>query len=1126
MLIADLHIHSRFSRATSRDGTPEQLDLWARKKGIHIVGTGDFTHPAWRQELEEKLTPAEEGLYVLKEEFRIHDPAASETMIPRFVITGEISSIYKKKGKVRKVHNLILLPGMEEAQIAAKKLEAVGNIHSDGRPILGMDCRDLLELFLETSGDAIFVPAHIWTPHFSVFGAFSGFNSMEECFEDLTSHIRAVETGLSSDPPMNWRVSALDAYHLISNSDAHSPAKLGREANLLDIPMAYAGIREAIQEGNGLCGTIEFFPEEGKYHFDGHRKCGVCLTPIQAREYGGICPVCGKKLTIGVSHRVEDLADRAEGIVGPRARPFESIMPLPEAIGSCLGCSASSAKVGREYQRMLQKLGSEFDILRKVPVEDIRRVCGGRMAEGIRRLRNGQVETIPGFDGEYGKIRLFSPNEQDEVEGQLSLMDLLGGGNGEIQTNDERDFRNELAKEPEEIAPASGLTESAVSVAPPKGVGGQTRDQMQDSLGQLNEEQRRAVCSMARHVAVSAGPGTGKTKTMVSHLAYLLEARRVKPSQITAVTFTNQAAGEMRIRIQRELGKKRRLGNMRVGTFHALCLEFLRQQGVEAVLTDEREAGELAKQALEDTGLSMSSRSFLSWVSKVKAGISRPDGLTLEETERRRKAMARYQELLAERNRMDFDDLLLKVLAQLEPENGDADRADPAAIRRWREGCAYLLVDEFQDINPIQYRLMKAWNAGGRELFVIGDPDQSIYGFRGADAACFDRLREDFPDLEQVRLLKNYRSTSEIIKAALAVIEENPGGQRRLEAVGDGRTGIPVRIVEGGSEKSAAIFAAKEINRLTGGIGMLEAHEAAAHTADQTVWGFGDIAVLYRTHRQAELLEKCLRQESIPYVVAGRESFLEADSVQGTLNFFQYLLNQEDSYAGERAQRLLWGLDENPLAHEILQLTAQEYRPLVCGREKPRLLGEMGAGKKSRGQCRPWQILNKWINQQGFTQDPAMKKLENMSVFYDSMEALLFSWKLGVESDVKRWFAGTHPSEAVTLMTMHGSKGLEFPVVLLCGVQKGTVPLEHTGDSVDSQEERRLLYVGMTRAKSQLILTVSGEESPFLKPLTHREAVRENMDVKKKQETYHQLSLFEEHRGLDRNTNSKKISSQ
>ena len=307
MYIADLHIHSRYSRATSKDLTPEQLDYWAGRKGIQILGTGDFTHPAWREELQEKLVPTEDGLYALKDDLRLSDRTLAGSGKTRFVISGEISSIYKKNGKVRKVHSVILLPSLESAELLSRKLETIGNIHSDGRPILGLDCRDLLEITLEICPEAIYIPAHIWTPHFSLFGAFSGFDTVEECYEDLTPHIHAMETGLSSDPPMNWRLSALDSYQLVSNSDAHSPSKLGREANLLNIEMSYGGLYGAIQRGDGLEGTIEFFPEEGKYHFDGHRKCHLCLSPVEAERYDGKCPVCGKKLTIGVSHRVEQL---------------------------------------------------------------------------------------------------------------------------------------------------------------------------------------------------------------------------------------------------------------------------------------------------------------------------------------------------------------------------------------------------------------------------------------------------------------------------------------------------------------------------------------------------------------------------------------------------------------------------------------------------------------------------------------------------------------------------------------------------------------------------------------------------------------------------------------------------
>lgn len=409
-MIADLHIHSRFSMATSKEGTPENLDFWARKKGISLIGTGDFTHPVWREELKERLVSEGNGLYRLRDEYVKEESRKFPGEGTRFVVSGEISSIYKKNGKTRKVHNVILLPGLEAADAMAQRLEKIGNIHSDGRPILGLDSHDLLEMMLDVCPEGILIPAHIWTPHFSVLGAKSGFDSVEECFEELAPYIHALETGLSSDPAMNWRISKLDRYQLVSNSDAHSPSKLGHEANLLDIDCSYEGLYRAIQTGEGLEGTVEFFPEEGKYHFDGHRKCGVSLSPVEAERLGGICPVCGKKLTMGVDHRVEQLADRAEGFVKKDGKKYESLVPLPEVISTCMGYSAASKKVQGCFEQMIQTLGTEFDILRNVPSEDIKSCAGERIAEGIENVRTGNVKRIPGYDGEYGKIELFDEN--------------------------------------------------------------------------------------------------------------------------------------------------------------------------------------------------------------------------------------------------------------------------------------------------------------------------------------------------------------------------------------------------------------------------------------------------------------------------------------------------------------------------------------------------------------------------------------------------------------------------------------------------------------------------------------------------------------------------------------------
>lgn len=607
--IADLHIHSRYSRATSKQGTPEYLELWAKKKGISIVGTGDFTHPEWRKELAEKLGPAEDGFYCLRKDSVLEESRKYGGETPRFVISGEISSIYKKNGKVRKVHNVILLPGLEDAEKLSKKLETIGNIHSDGRPILGLDSHDLLEIMLEICPEGILIPAHIWTPHFSLFGAFSGFDTMEECFEDLTPYIHAVETGLSSDPPMNWRLSALDRLQLISNSDAHSPAKLGREANLLDIEMSYQGLYKAIQEGKGLEGTIEFFPEEGKYHFDGHRKCHLCLTPKEAEAYGGICPVCGKKITIGVDHRVMQLSDRDDGEARKNKKPYENLVPLPEVIAASTGKSSGSKKVQEQYENMLKKFGPEFDILRKIPIEEIRKEEGYLVSEGIRRLRAGQVKRKPGFDGEYGTISLFEPEEIENPTGQMSFFNEWEG-TAEAGVQAVSDISGKLSqKEQEETSELSVEDRQDIS------------DENQKEKGQqLNEKQKQAVEIISRRIAVAAGPGTGKTKTLISRILYLLEERKVSPAEITAVTFTNQAAKELKERLEKQLGSRRSVNRMHIGTFHSLCLDFLKKQGKEFFLADPSALSETAREICKEYGLSMTPSQFLNKVSVQKTG--------------------------------------------------------------------------------------------------------------------------------------------------------------------------------------------------------------------------------------------------------------------------------------------------------------------------------------------------------------------------------------------------------------------------------------------------------------------------------------------------------------------------
>ena len=1057
MYIADLHIHSRFSRATSKEGDAPHLDLWAGRKGIGLVGTGDFTHPAWRAELQEMLTPAEEGFYTLKPQYRLASDTAGAAQPPRFVLTGEISSIYKKNGRVRKVHNLILLPSLQAAEELSRRLERVGNIHSDGRPILGLDSRDLLELTLTACPQAIFIPAHIWTPHFSLFGAFSGFQTMEECFEDLTPHIHAVETGLSSDPPMNWQVSALDGYTLVSNSDAHSPQKLGREANLLDCGLSYPALKHAMETGEGFGGTIEFFPEEGKYHLDGHRNCGVCLTPQEAESLGGLCPVCGKKLTIGVQHRVEELADRPLGQPRPQQKPFESLAPLPEVIAACTGASETSKKTQARYQAMLQQLGSEFYILRQAGFEDIQRVAGPAVAEGIRRLRLGQVERVPGYDGAFGHVVLLTPAERQALEGQTSL---FGAAKAKTTKKQGR---------PAALKPAAPQKEQAPS----------------QPAAQLNPEQRRAAEWTGPALAVVAGPGTGKTKTLTARILHLLE-QGAAPGEITAVTFTRRAAGEMEERLAAALGGKAALRGLTVATFHAICHDLL---GRPPLLSRE-EALALAEAVLRDGGQDMAPGEFLRQVSRVKNSTA-PQASPLPP-----QLYQAYQAALARRGAMDFDDLLLRA----------AERdLTPTQRRRF----THLLIDEFQDSNPLQLELICRWSQKGESLFVIGDPDQSIYGFRGADSGCFEKLRQRCPQLETLRLVKNYRSTPQVLGCAMPVISHNPGPARDLEP--QAPAGPPVRVLQGEDDLHQAAAIAKEIARMTGGMGMAEAGQDRSRERYRS---FSDVGVLCRTHRQAQLVERCLRHDSIPCQVTGREDLLQRREARGMLAFLQAVRDPADTAALSTCLELVWDcLPETISAVVDLSRAAGGWNRAFSGDSRA-FLGEFravsGFFQAAQGYFQPLQtekplaLLTRWEGERG--PFPGLEQLKNMAVFYPTTAAFLDALLLGEEADLRRGDGRNYASGAVQVMTLHAAKGLEFPVVFLPFLDQGSLPLESEHRPADIGEERRLFYVGITRAQEELVLLCGPQPSPFLEELPPGRAAWEHLPSR--QPTPEQLSFF------------------
>ena len=549
---ADLHIHSKYSRATSKNCNLEELALWAKKKGLSVISTGDFTHPAWFNEIKEKLVPAEEGVFRLRPE--IEKQIFPDGCPVRFLLSVEISTIYKKWDKTRKVHHVVFVPDMQTAENFRNKLDAIGNIKSDGRPILGLDSRNLLETTLESGEGSYIIPAHIWTPWFSVLGSKSGFDSIEDCYGDLAEHIFAVETGLSSDPEMNWRVSKLDKYRLVSNSDAHSPAKLAREATVFDTNTDYYSIMKALKTGEGYVGTVEFFPEEGKYHEDGHRKCNVCMTPEETRKLNGICPVCGKPMTIGVLNRVCELADRdCNNTFKPEtAGKVFSLVPLPEILSEFMNVGTSSKAVTLEYERLINKFGSELSILQDIPVDELSK-DSPLLGEGILRLRQGNVIKHAGYDGEYGVIKLFEDSELVKKNFINLKLDI--------------NIPEEPKTQPQTETFSSQLPATPQIVLQPQ--------EHANFSKELDQFQKAAVECPDKQLLIVAGPGSGKTTVLTRRIAYLIKEKHFLPQDCLAITFTRKAAQEMRERLSLLLPEQASFIN--IHTFHSLCLSILKE---------------------------------------------------------------------------------------------------------------------------------------------------------------------------------------------------------------------------------------------------------------------------------------------------------------------------------------------------------------------------------------------------------------------------------------------------------------------------------------------------------------------------------------------------------------------
>ena len=972
---ADLHIHSKYSRACSRDCDLEHLTWWAQRKGISLVGTGDVTHPAWQDHLRETLVPAEPGLFRLRPEL---DRDIARTLPPscvgdvRFMLSVEISTIYKRDDRTRKVHHLIYLPSFDAAAEFSKRLGKIGNLGSDGRPILGLDSRDLLEITLDSGEGAYLVPAHVWTPWFAVLGSKSGFDAIADCYADLADHVFAAETGLSSDPEMNWRVSGLDKYTLVSNSDAHSPPMLGREATVFDTELDYWSVRRALETRQGFAGTVEFFPEEGKYHSDGHRKCDVRFDPAETIAHNGLCPECGKPLTVGVLSRIQELADREPGHRPADAVDFRSLIPLPEIVGELLGVGPKSKKVLAEIAALTAAHGPELAILDEVPVDALA-ASNTLLGEAVGRLRRGEVIREAGYDGEYGVIRLFEPGELAKASGSASLFgdDLFGdlAVTAPERAKPKRATPAGVAAEPTELIEPAPLSQATAAGSPSAG----------SLLDGLDPDQRAAAAVPSGPLLIIAGPGTGKTRTLTHRIAHLVTERGVPASQCLAITFTRRAATELAERLEALVGPQAR--DLTVATFHSLGVRILREQHARVGLTARFGiADETAVRELRDEHGDM------------------------------------YKKELRARDLVDFDDLVEMPVELL--------AGDTALIEHYRARWPWVSVDEYQDVDETQYRLLRLLcaapdpadgsPAGG--LTAIGDPDQAIYRFRGADVGFFLRFQEDFPGATQVRLGRNYRSGKHILAGAVQAISPTTLVEdRTLRPCGSHTDHALIGLHHAIDEQAEASFVARTIDQLLGG-SSFHSLDSGRVVGDGTQGlSFSDFAVLYRTSGQARPVMEALTRAGVPFQKRSHDRLTDRPGVRA-------------------------------LARE---------------------LGLVGLHGSVVDRVR--QAAHAVDDEDAFT---ALELLLPLAARHgDDVAGFLSELALGAEVDT--W---DPRADRVSLLTLHASKGLEFPVVFLVGCEDGLLPMRWPGEQPDVEavnEERRLFFVGMTRAQQHLYLSHS-----------------------------------------------------
>jgi superfamily I DNA/RNA helicase len=868
---------------------------------------------------------------------------------------------------------------------------------------------------------------------------------------------------------MNWLCSFLDRYTLISNSDAHSPEKLGREANLFFTELSYKGIIEALKKGDNdkFLGTIEFFPEEGKYHFDGHRKCGISWTPEETVKYGGICPVCGKEITVGVLNRVIQLKDRKDPYKRSNRHPFYSLTSLKNLIAEIKRVGPKTKEVSKFYESIIKKGGSEFSILLEHSYDRIKEIGGEIIAEGIRRLRNREVYIKEGFDGEFGTVNVFKQGEIEKFSPQISIF---------------KDKTSLYPTKKKEIKPE--VREDLLTIKNyPLKEKTKEKDLTLNKIQNLNTEQDEAKNHFLGPCLILAGPGTGKTFTLTMRVIHLVVNKKVAPSNILAITFTNRAKEEMEKRITRAFSERKISNLISIFTFHSFGLSILKRYAeVFGRNYPFSIFGEDETRYILRFFLGISKKEIEDIKNKIKTAKNSGFGTSSFEDERFSQIYEEYEKFLKKENAFDIDDLILYPVRLFHKRE--------EIIKLYRGIYKFICVDEYQDINQVQYQLIRLLAQDkDANICVIGDPDQAIYAFRGANVKFIQNFREDYPEARIYKMKKSYRCSNIILKASSQI--KGSGDSPHLNGLYEG---VGISIKEFPSNKSEAEFVARTIEKMMGGVRFFSIDSNISDgQEDYGISSFSDFAVLFRTSKIAEYLQGAMEDHGIPYQFIGEKLLFKKEPVSSIIDVLHYIIEPENKIWSKKLKdKNIRGVAEgflNSFNENIQSLKIREIIDLIIK------------------ECFKKTVLNK-------TKD--LDQLFSLASFYsNNLEEFLSSIHIDNAQD-----AYNPKIDKVTLMTIHAAKGLEFPCVFIIGCEEGILPYTiFENQKSDPEEERKLFYVGMTRAKHFLYLTHVKKRylfgrvmrlalSSFVKNINDELLNIEDEKVRKKEKEDKQLSLF------------------